>query len=137
MKEILEESFGKDFFTKKITERVNNYRDVCDILRVNPCDDSIKIEVEGFDRSELNVVRNFIKKLRITKVLNEGWLPKKGDRRWYNWYDVSSGFVFVSAYCVSSFAFTDSASRLCFKDSELAKFYTEKFKDVDEGFFDL
>ncbi len=120
---------------KTIKERVNSYSD---ILAISGADDSKDVVIlDKFNDAELNVVRNFIKKLRITKVLNEGWLPKKGDRRWYNWYDVSSGFVFGNTVYDATCAGACFASRLCFKDSELAKFYAEKFKDVDEGFFDL
>jgi hypothetical protein len=138
LKEILEKSFGgKEFFSQKITDKAKDYPSVCNILGVDPSDRAIKIEVEGFNVDELMVVRNFIKKMRVCKVLNEGWLPKRGDRRWYSWYDVSSGFVFGNTSCADTTANTTSASRLCLKNEPLAMFFSTNFKDIDEGIIDL
>jgi hypothetical protein len=116
---------------KPIEERVNDMGDILNILGADENNDIIKID--KFDNAEHLFVQNIIKKMRIVKVLNEGWLPTKGDYRYYNWYDVSSGFVFrTSAYDVTV-ARAASASRLCFKNSKLARFMFERFKNVEKG----
>lgn len=134
-KEMLELNFGKEFFSQKITDRVKDYKDILNILNVDDSKDVINIV--GFDEGESKLVRNFIKKVRIAKVYNEGWLPKRGERRYYVWYDVSSGFDFDDASYVVALASSSSASRLCLKSEELTEDYIKKFKDIDEEFIDL
>lgn len=134
-KELLEQNFGKEFFSQKITERVNNYNDILEISGVSESDDNVSIK--GFDESENKVLKNIIKKMRIVKVYNEGWLPKRGDRRHYAWWDVRSGFAFNGSSYDGSFAHTTSASRLSFKSSELVLDAAKKFKDVDEAIIDI
>ena len=104
---------------KSITDRVGNYDDVLDILHLTKSADDVK--VTGFDDAENLVIRNVIKKMRIVKVYNEGWLPKRGERRYYAWYNVSSGFVFDYTDYGDTNAGTTSASRLCLKNTELAE----------------
>ena len=132
-KELLEQNFGKDFFRDKITDRITSYESVCDYLRVSSSDCSIKVEVEGFSCEEIKVAKNLVKKMRIAKVLNEGWFPKRVEQRWYVWFDVSSGFVFYNAFYDGSYAYATSASRLCFKTEELALHYAKHFSDVEEN----
>ena len=40
LRSILEESFGKDFFSQKITDRVKTYEDACRELSMNPLDEN-------------------------------------------------------------------------------------------------
>ena len=134
-KQMLELNFGKEFFNKKITERINNYTDILSIGNYNESNDVIKID--NFDEAENKVVKAFIKKMRISKVYREGWLAKRGERRWYPYYLVSSGFEFSGASYGGSTAGSYSASRLCFPDEECAKDYVKKFIDVDKDFIDL
>lgn len=134
-RELLEQNFGKEFFEQKITDRINNYKDILEISGVDESADIVKIP--GFDSAENEFVSNFIRTVRTKKVYNEGWLPKRGDKRWYPWYNVSSGFAFDdSGYNVTA-ACAASASRLCLKDRELTLDYVKKFKYLDEAFIDI
>ncbi len=65
----------------------------------------------------------------ISEVLAGGRKFKMdgSERRHYPWFYVSSGFVFVDAICVSSFADTSSASRLSFFTEEEAVWAGKKF----------
>mgnify|MGYP001599392208 CR=1 FL=1 len=65
----------------------------------------------------------------ISKVLNEGWKPKMDgtDDRHYPYFYLSSGFVCCGAFYGNGRADTASASRLCLRSQELAKFAGEKF----------
>jgi hypothetical protein len=135
-KEMLEQNFGKEFFVcKKITERIRDYNDILEMSHVTASADDIK--VVGFDDAENNVVKALIQKMRIAKVYNEGWLPKRGDRRYYPYYNVSSGFVFVGTDYGGVDAVSASASRLCLKSEELTRDMASKFRQVDENFIDL
>ena len=120
---------------KSITDRVGNYDDVLDILHLTKSADDVK--VTGFDDAENLVIRNVIKKMRIVKVYNEGWLPKRGERRYYAWYNVSSGFVFDYTNYGDMRANATSASRLCLKNEALTMDFVKKFQDVDQGIIDI
>ena len=118
---------------KSIMERINDYSDILSILGADEKKDVIKID--KFDAAEHELVRNFIKKVRIPKAYNEGWLPKIGENRWYAWWHwVSSGFVFDGASCADTFAHTSSASRLCFETNKKTIDASKKFPDVEEAF---
>ncbi len=120
---------------QKITDRVKDYGDILKIAGVRESDD--EVEIKGFNSSENKVVKSLVKKMRIAKVYNEGWLPRHNEQRWYPYYNVSSGFVFHNTACGGTNANTSSASRLCFRTDELTRDYARKFKDVDEDFIDL
>ena len=120
---------------EKITDRVKNYQDILAISGVFESADNIK--VAGFDDAENKVVQSLVKKMRIAKVYNEGWLPVRGENRWYPWYDVSSGFVFDRTDYDYTRATSGSAARLCFKSDELARDFAKKFIQIDADFIDL
>jgi hypothetical protein len=129
LKELLELNFGKEFFNQKITDRVKDYNDILSICGVNANDDEVSIK--GFEKEENELVKNLIKKIRTCKVYREGWFPKRGDRRYYNWYNVSSGFVFHDTYYADTLA--SSASRLSFETDEKAKDFHKKFGYIDQA----
>ncbi len=65
LKEILEQTFGKAFFSQKIKDLIRNYNDILEISKVTAVADDVK--VVGFDDAENNVVKAFIQKMRTTK----------------------------------------------------------------------
>jgi len=83
---------------KLITDLINGYPDILRMLEADESKDVISID--KFDEDETKVILEIIKKMRICKVYNEGWLPKRGERRYYAYYDVSSGFVFAGRITV-------------------------------------
>jgi len=138
-KEMLEETFGKEFFSQKITDRINNYDDVCNMLGVSADDEDMVIEIEGFNQQDNNLMIALAKKIRIAKVYNQGWLPKVGENRYYPYFCVvaGSGLSFHRTNYDSSHAWTSSASRLCFKTDELADDAGKKFIDIDNDLIEL
>ncbi len=134
-KELLEQNFGKDFFNQKITDKIKDYNSVLKLSCLTEETDNIK--VVGFNDQENEVVKTFIQKMRITKIYREGHVFKRGDKRWHPYYNVSSGFVFYIAFCACSFAFTGSASRLCFLNEEHVRDYDKKFRHIEEKLIDL
>ena len=134
-KELLEHNFGKEFFKQKITDRIKNYQDVLDVSGTCESDDEAKIK--GFDEAENKVLKAVIRKMRITKVYREGWFPKRGERRYYPYFDVSSGFVFNCTTYVVTFADSTSASHLCLPSDETTRDYASKFIDVERDLIDL
>jgi hypothetical protein len=112
---------------KPIIELVNNFSDACKIKNVS--EDSIYLQTETKDEIAY-------KKIKFTiSVLNEGWVPKMDglEYRYYPYFSISSGFVFLNASFADANANTASASRLCLKNRELAihagKILINEFKD--------
>lgn len=131
LKTILEESFGKEFFSQKITDRIKTYEDACEEIGIDPICEKKWIEI-GLSKDDI-----VYQKLKtIAKALNEGWSPNVCDssvRRWYPWFipnSSPSSFAFNDSFCDPSYASAGSGSRLKFKTSELAKYAGKQFVDI-------
>lgn len=140
-KELLEQNFGKEFFKPvPIEERIEDYDDVCEILGVDSDDKTIKIEVPGFDKGQLDNVLAFIKKMRVVEAYNGQKRCNRGDKRWYNWYTLKtggSGLVFNGSFCLADYAFTSFAARLAFLSEHHLRDARSKFHYIDEQLIDL
>lgn len=125
-KQMLETTFGKEFFSKKITDRIKTYEDACNELGI--CAQlEVTLQELGFTPDEIN-----LRKIKIiTEALNEGWKPdwtNADQYKYYPWFKMSSvGFVFGGTAYDGSIAIAGYASLLCFKSSELAKYAGEQF----------
>jgi len=132
-KKLLETTFGKEFFSMKITDRIKTYEDACKELGIEPLDESEMIEA-GFTPDE--IIYRMIK--TITKALVGDWKTNWEDgsqKKWYPWFKVSSGgFVFYVAPYRYSGADAGSASRLCFPTEELAIYAGKQFIELYKKF---
>ncbi|MES2287535.1 MAG: hypothetical protein V4547_17705 [Bacteroidota bacterium] len=140
-KELLEQNFGKEAFKPiPIEERIADYDDVCEILGVDSDDKTIKIEVPGFDKGQLDNVLAFIKKMRVVEAYNGQKRCNRGDKRWYNWYTLKSGgsgLVFGHSHYYVDHARTGSAARLAFLSEHHLRDARSKFHYIDEQLIDL
>ena len=129
----LEETFGKEFFTGKITDRIKTYEDASLELEEQPIVESI-FKSLSFTTDEIN----YRKLKTITKALNEGWVPdwtNSNQAKWYPYFRLSSGaFVFDDTYYDYSDAKAGDGSRLCFPSDELATYAGKQFTDTYKGF---
>lgn len=129
-KTTLEDTFGKEFFSAKITDRVKTYENACKALGEAP----LACFISDLTQDEI-----FYRKLKtITKALNEGWSPdwtNSNERKWFPYFNASSGsgFVFCATNCCYSTPSTGLISRLCFKSEELAKYAGRQFTDLYRG----
>ena len=133
-KTMLEDSFGKEFFSQKITERIKTYEDACSELGITPVNESALSNI-GFTKDEIA----YRKIKTITEALNEGWRPDWKDdnqRKWFPWFDlsVSSGFVFDYTCWRYSYTGASDGSRLCFKSDELATYAGRQFEGLYKDF---
>jgi len=132
-KTVLEDTFGKLFFTSKITDRIKTYKDACDELGEKPMNE-IELRSLGFTEDELN----YRKLKTITKALNEDWQAdwKDGNQnKWYPYFNGSSGgFVFGGADYRSSGADAGRAARLCLSSDELATYAGTQFTEIYKCF---
>lgn len=132
---ILEKSFGKDFFSQKITDRVKTYEDACRELSMNPLDEN-KLMKLGLTKHDIA----YQKLVTIAKSLNEGWVPDVCDNsvyRWYPWFVTNgspSSFAFDASCCDPAYASAGSGSRLCFKNKELSEYCGKQFIELWKQF---
>lgn len=135
LRSILEESFGKDFFSQKITDRVKTYEDACRELSMNPLDEN-KLMKLGLTKHDIA----YQKLVTIAKSLNEGWVPNVCDNsvyRWYPWFVTNgspSSFAFRDSYYAYATARAGCGSRLCFKNKELSEYCGKQFIELWKQF---
>jgi len=133
-KAMLEDTFKKEFFSEKITDRVKTYEDACRELDEEPLN-----ELSGYIKG-LTLDEICYRQLKaITKALNEGWTPdwSDGDQPKhfpYFYTGSSSGFAFTYTGYYCSCPFAGCGSRLCFKTRELAEYAGRQFVDLYKGF---
>ena len=72
-KQMLEDSFGKEFFKRKITDRVKSYEDACAILGIDP--HTSMPDTSDCPKEDRKAYVAFHKLVVITRALNEGWRP--------------------------------------------------------------
>lgn len=133
MRPSLQDTFGKDFFSNKITDRVKTYKDACAELGEEPVNED-KLKQLGFTDDEIT----YRKMKTVTEALNEGWKCDWNDsnqQKWYPWFKMSSGgFVFIVTFYAGSNAYAGNASRLCFKSGELATYAGKQFLQLYSDF---
>jgi len=130
----LEETFGKEFFSGKITNRIKTYEDACQELGIEPVNEKEML------RSGSTIDEIAYKQLKtIIKALNEGWIPNWKDTNEYKYYpyfnmSVASGFGFsASVYCCD-LSYSYVGSRLSFKNRELSNYAGKQFETLYEDF---
>ncbi|SFU35527.1 hypothetical protein SAMN05216364_1005106 [Porphyromonadaceae bacterium KHP3R9] len=127
-KTTLEDTFGKEFFSDKITDRVKTYEDACRVLGEAPLNE-LACFISGLTQDEI-----FYRKLKtITKALNEGWTPDWSDgdqKKWFPYFNTSSGFAFLVTYYSYSNPDAGGGSRLCFKTEALARYAGKQFVQI-------
>jgi hypothetical protein len=135
LKSILEESFGKDFFSQKITDRVKTYEDACHELSTSPLDENKLMEL-GLTKHDIA----YQKLTTIVKALNEGWVPDVCDGRvyrWCPWFNTNgspSSFAFYASSYANAIAHAGSGSRLCLKNEKLSEYCGKQFIDLWKQF---
>jgi hypothetical protein len=136
-KTILEDSFGKDFFSQKVADRVKTFEDACNELGIDSTTAIPEVATDPLQKDERSIWA-YCKLIIIAKALNEGWVPNWKDSsqyKYYPWFDLSSG----SGLSCNDYGRRNSdsgvGSRLCFKSRELAEYAGKQFKDIYTEFF--
>jgi len=114
-KQLLEDTFGKEFFSGSVINRIKSYEDACTELGEEPLNKSEMIK-SGFTQDEID----YRKLKTITKAYNEGWVAdynNSDQKKWCPWFNFSpSGVRFGGSVYYYSYAYAGRAARLCFKD---------------------
>lgn len=136
-KQALEDTFGKEFFSRSITDRVKSYEDACAVLDIDPrgsMPDTSECPAE--DRKAYVA---FHKLVIIVRALNEGWRPDWADTnqaKWFLWWYTkgSAGLAYAYSHYTPTSAGATVGSRLCFKSKALADYAAENFKSIYEDY---
>lgn len=123
----LEKEFGKGNFIKNEFENIKTFEDACNALGVNPD--------EVYNEKDLPDEIAYKKLKVIVKAINKSWVPdwNNGDeRKWWPWFNLSSGFGFSGSNYDYASTYTTVGSRLCFKTEEQSDFAAMQFIDLYE-----
>jgi hypothetical protein len=125
LKTILELNWGKPFFSRKITDRINSYYDACSDQGITP------LTIDHFNflpEQDRRPTSLFHQHTVIIRSLNEGWAPDWANHNEYKYEPRfkktgGAGFGFSSA---GTWAATSAVgSRLYLRTEELAKHFGE------------
>ncbi|MCX6282376.1 MAG: hypothetical protein NTU51_10475 [Bacteroidetes bacterium] len=133
-KEVLRDTFGKELFSEKITDRIKSFEDAC--VELKTTEESV---IKNYDTVDEVAYRKL--KL-IAKALNEGWEPDWSNSSEYKWWPYfvwssGSGFDFSLSYYHCDFANATVGSRLCFKTKELAQYAGIQFIELYRDFLTI
>ena len=142
---------------KAVTDRIKTFEDACKELGEEHL--FVK-QYNSNEMADVDTNLDAYLKLRIIcAALNEGWNPKftTDEYRYYPWFELITkeeiddmneedkcrvvcrsnnsavaigGLVYANAYYVSSYAYTNCASRLVFKSNDLAEYAGKQFIDI-------
>lgn len=134
MKTIFESTFGKRFFSQKITDRVHDWEDICGII----------VDQYGMSNTPFSNSRNaieksanaFVKLCMIAKVYNEGTIlnwENSDQYRYFPYKSLSGGRWVMGVNCW--FSFHGYPCGLYFKSKELCEDAMTKFKEIFDDYY--
>jgi hypothetical protein len=141
LKASFEDTFGKDFFSQKITDRIKTFEDACAELGIDLDTSAVKsISVPQALTNDAASILAYSKLTIIARALNEGWVPdwkNSSQYKYYPWFkaNAGSGLSFCGYGCAN--AGTRVGSRLCFKTSELAEYAGKQFEGLYNEFLTI
>lgn len=130
---VLNETFGSDIFRKRSFDEIKTFEDACDEL-------GIEIPTSLF--SDLDTPDEIAyKKLKvIVKAINQGWEPdwsNTNQKKWWPWFNLSSGFGFSDSNYGYPYTVTAVGSRLCFESEKKSDYTANQFVDLYEQFLTI
>ena len=123
---------------EEITDRVKSYADACKVLGIEPMNEQ-NMKAQGFRPDE--VARRKLE--TITEALNEGWKPDWNNTDQYKYYpyffirendkaEGTAGLAYANTVNAASLASARIGSRLCFHDSDTARYAGNTFTELYE-----
>ena len=132
-KAALEDTFGKEFFSGSITDRIKTYEDACAELGIKPISD-IEFSALGLTKDEAN----YQKLKSVIRALVGEWIAdwsNSDQNKWQPYFRLSGGvFVFYGTDYRCSIADAGDGSCLYFPTSELAEYAGKQFIEIYNGF---
>jgi hypothetical protein len=125
LKKDLVDEFGIEFFKEKDYELIKTFEDACKSLNIEP--KSVFWATEYADEIAY-------KKLKVViRAINAGWTPdwnNDNQRKYYPWFNLSSGFGFVDSAYNCAHTAAGVGSRLCFESEEKAIYAGNQFLSI-------
>lgn len=128
-KTTLEDTFGKEFFSQKITDRMKTWEDICEELNIDPVSSlpfrKAKDKTERFLNASFQISK-------ISEVLNEEVILDFNNSSTYKYYPyfTRKGSVWLVYSCSFIFVFACMGFGSYYKSSELAIFAGNQFLDI-------
>jgi len=131
-KEVLEENFGKELFTKRSFEDIKTFEDACEELGIDP--ETVTLKNDSSDEVAY-------KKLKVVvRAINQGWVPdwdNKSQYKYWPWFNLSSGSGFSFSCSCYGYASTYVGSRLCFESEAKSDYAAKQFNELYKQFFTI
>lgn len=131
-KEVLEDEFGKEKLIKREFTDIKTFDDACKYFGTTEEEFNLKLgdllPSDTFAYEQLKL---------IVKAINQGWTPDWGNtnqRKWWPYFNLSSGFGFSSSSYFYGGTLTDTGSRLCFETEEKSNYAATQFLSIYEEF---
>jgi hypothetical protein len=135
---LLENLFGKELFSSKITDRIKTWEDAAAERNLDPIE-SLPFK-HAFKNSFEIAANAFFMLDVIASVLNENIIldwTNSDQKKWYCWfnnYKEGSGFSFDASSYVWTNANTLGGARLCVHSKELAEYFGTQFLPIFNQF---
>ncbi len=127
-KQELESQFGEKTLQKRKFTDIKTFEDACEELGISTAQ---------FNGGETHDEQAYKKLKIVVKAINQGWTPdwnNSNQRKWWPYFNLSSGFGFSAANCGYDLANSGVGSRLCFESSEKAEYAGKQFSEIYKAF---
>lgn len=129
LREILENSYTKEFFSVNIMDRIKSFEDACEYNNTDSNARRFRVGTKNQIYHE--------RVAEIVKALNEGWVPNYDNDEYkyspffYLRVDATnpSGFRFLDSFCAFAYADTSGGSRFALKNRSLSDYAGKHFEN--------
>jgi hypothetical protein len=129
----LEKAFGEECFKKPDWKDIKSFKDVYIACGTTEQEFNDKFNKIGLDSDTVA----YEKAKLVAKAINQGWVPdwnNTNQRKWWPWFNLSSGFGFSLSYCDYGDAYSAVGSRLCFESEEKSNYAGKQFLKIYKEF---
>ncbi|MGV8094486.1 MAG: hypothetical protein AB2L24_21745 [Mangrovibacterium sp.] len=136
-KKQLEKEFGAEFFTPNYFENLKTVEDCCRKLGVDPA--SLVNENDTPDEIAYKSLKIVIRAINTNEkgVIWEPDWNNTDQRKWWPWFNLSSGFGFSCSDCSYDNTHTSVGSRLCFESEEKSNYAATQFSELYKQFLTI
>jgi hypothetical protein len=125
--------FGEKFFQEKFWEAIKTFDDACKACGTSEKEFNEKYLKLGLSQDTINYEKAKI----CVAAINQGWVPdftNDDQRKWYPWFNLSSGFGFVISDYSYALTYAIVGSRLCFPTQEQCEYCATQFLSIYKDF---
>lgn len=132
LKTELIEEFGDECFKENSFKEIKTVEDACQ---------AIELTQKSLLNSELTSDEINYRRLKVVaKAINQGWEPdwnNTNQRKWWPYFNMSSGFGFSYSFCGYANTPAYVGSRLCFETEEKSNYAGTQFLELYKEFLTI